>query len=271
MAGRVEGKVVVVTGGGSGIGRAAALMLAREGARVAVADIAEEKGRQVCEGIAGQGGEAVFVPVDVRSGQSVEAMVRAVAARWGRIDGLSHNAVDARFINTHDTRLTEMPDETWEYIVGHVLTGTYHCLKYVGRQMVAQKSGSIVLTATTDALIGVAGLDAYTAAKGGVVAVTRSFAAGMAKDGVRVNAICPSFVATEPQLEWLAQPSAQAMMTMLHLLPVARPEDIAPLVVYLLSDESAVLTGAVIPIDSGYMAFKANVELMSAVSWTEKK
>ena len=90
-------------------------------------------------------------------------------------------------------------------MVDVVLTGTFHCCKHVGRQMLAQGSGSIILTATVDALIGCAGLDAYTAAKGGVVALTRSFAAGMARDGVRVNAICPGFVSSEPQLAWLAQ------------------------------------------------------------------
>src|SRR6185312_9709531 len=107
-----------------------------------------------------------------------------------------------------------------------VLTGTFHCAKYAGRQMIRQHSGSIILSATVDALIGCAGLDSYTAAKGGVVALTRSYAAGLAPDGVRVNAICPGFVATEPQLAWLEAPGAQAAMRALHLLPVARPEQI---------------------------------------------
>jgi NAD(P)-dependent dehydrogenase (short-subunit alcohol dehydrogenase family) len=131
--------------------------------------------------------------------------------------------------------------------------------------MLAQRAGSIILTATVDALIGCAGLDAYTAAKGGVVALTRSFASGMAKDGVRVNAICPGFVATEPQLDWLQDPAARATMEAIHLLPVAQPEQIAPFAVYLASDESAVVTGGVFPIDSGFMAFKANLDVMGAL------
>ena len=110
-----------------------------------------------------------------------------------------------------------------------------------------------------------AGLDAYTAAKGGVVALTRSFAAGIARDGVRVNAICPSFVSSEPQREWLADDASRASVEALHLLPIPTPEQVAPMVVYLAGDESAALTGAVLPIDSGYMAFKANLDIVGAM------
>lgn len=97
------------------------------------------------------------------------------------------------------------------------------------------------------------------------VVLTRSFAAGMAPDGVRVNAICPSFVSSEPQREWMANPESAATIDALHLLPVATPEQIAPLAVYLASDESAVVTGTVLPIDSGYMAFKARLDVMGAM------
>lgn len=266
MSGRVEGKVAIVTGGGSGIGRAGATILAAEGAKVVVADVSEEKGLRVCQAITRKGQEAVFIPVDVRSVESVKALVEKTASRYGRIDVLYHNAVDVRFVNEQDRRLTELPEETWNRMIELVLTGTFHCCKYIGLQMLAQRSGSIILTATVDALVGCAGLDAYTAAKGGVVAMTRSFAAGMGKEGVRVNAICPGFVTTEPQLEWFKNPKAQGMMEMLHLLPVASPEQIAPFALYLASDESSAVTGGIFPIDSGYMAFKANLDVMSAVS-----
>ena len=131
--------------------------------------------------------------------------------------------------------------------------------------MLARRAGSIILTATADALVGCAGLDAYTAAKGGVVAMTRSMAAGLSPDGVRVNAICPGFVTTEPQLEWMRDPARAAALDPLHLLPVATPEQIAPLAVYLASDESAVATGGIYPIDSGYLAFKARIDVMGAM------
>jgi NAD(P)-dependent dehydrogenase (short-subunit alcohol dehydrogenase family) len=266
LANRVEGKVAVITGGGSGMGRAGAALLAREGAKVVIADINESAGARVAQSIVSAGGEATSVPADVRSVDSVNALVSKALNHYGRIDVLYHNAVDVRFVNEQDRRLTELPEETWDRMIELVLTGTYRCCKYVGQQMIKQHSGSIILTATVDALVGCAGLDAYTAAKGGVVSLTRSFAAGMAKDGVRVNAICPGFVATEPQLEWLRKPGAQESMRSLHLLPIAEPEQIAPFVIYLASDESAVVTGSIFPIDSGYMAFKANVDIMGLVS-----
>jgi NAD(P)-dependent dehydrogenase (short-subunit alcohol dehydrogenase family) len=247
------------------MGRAGAALLAREGARVVIGDINERAGSRVAQGILTAGGEAICVPVDVRSVESVKALVETTVERYGRIDVLYHNAVDVRFVNEQDRRLTELPEETWDRMIELVLTGTFRCCKYVGQQMIKQRAGSIILTATVDALTGCAGLDAYTAAKGGVVSLTRSFAAGMAKDGVRVNAICPGFVATEPQLEWLRKPGAQESMSSLHLLPIAEPEQIAPFVVYLASDESTVVTGGIFPIDSGYMAFKAQVDIMGLV------
>lgn len=266
MSRRVEGKVAIVTGGGSGMGRAGAVRLAAEGAKVVVADINRASGERVCRSIEESGNTAVFVPVDVCSSESVQALAEATLKEFGRVDILYQNAVDVRFVNEQDRRLTELPEETWQRMIDLVLTGTYRCCKYIGQHMVAQKSGSIILTATVDALIGCAGLDAYTAAKGGVVSLTRSLAAGLAKDGVRVNAVCPGFVLTEPQTEWIKQPNAQAMMSTLHLLPVATPEQISPFIVYLASDESAIVTGGIFPIDSGYMAFKANVDLMGAAS-----
>jgi NAD(P)-dependent dehydrogenase (short-subunit alcohol dehydrogenase family) len=146
-----------------------------------------------------------------------------------------------------------------------VLTGTFRVVKYAGRQMLTQGSGSIILSSTVDALVGCAGLDSYTAAKGGVTALTRSLAAGLAPDGIRVNAIAPSFVSTEPQKVWLEDDASRATIEQLHLLEIPTPEEIAPLVVYLASDESRRMTGTVIPLDSGYMAFKARLDVMGAM------
>ena len=265
MANRLEGKVAVVTGAGSGIGRAGATAMAAEGARVVIAEIDPERGERVAAQITADGGEAVADLVDVTDAAAVEALVARTVERWGSLDTLFHCAVDVPFVNNEDGRITELPDEVWQRMLDLVLTGTFNCAKHAGRRMIEQGSGSIILTATTDALIGCAGLDAYTAAKGGVVALTRSFAAGIARDGVRVNAICPSFVSSEPQQEWLVNEDSARAVDALHLLPVPSPEEIAPLVVYLASDEAAAMTGAVIPIDSGYMAFKANLDIVGAM------
>lgn len=265
MSERLEGKVVAVTGGGSGIGRAGAVACAAEGARVLVTDVDGERAELIAASIREQGGEATAATVDVTDDDQVEAMVAGAVSRWGALDGLFHCAVDVAFVNNRDARLTELDDEVWERMLELVLTGTYRCCKRAGRQMIAQGGGSIVLTATTDALIGCAGLDAYTAAKGGVVALTRSFAAGIARDGVRVNSICPSFVSSEPQQRWLADDDSKRAVDALHLLPIPSPEEIAPLAVYLLGAESGAMTGTVLPIDSGYMAFKANLDMVGAM------
>jgi NAD(P)-dependent dehydrogenase (short-subunit alcohol dehydrogenase family) len=262
---RLDGKVAIVTGGASGMGRAGAQAFAREGAKVVVADIAADRAAAVVAGIEAEGGTAAAMACDVASSEQVQRLVADTVARFGPLDVLYHCAADIRFINNQDRRLTELDEAVWDRMIAVHLTGTFLLCKYAGRAMLEHGRGSIVLTATTDALIGCAGLDSYTAAKGGVVSMTRSLAAGLGRDNIRVNAICPGFVATESQMEWMADPARAAALDPLHLLPVATPEQIAPFAVYLASDESAVVTGGVYPIDSGYMAFKANVDVMGAM------
>jgi NAD(P)-dependent dehydrogenase (short-subunit alcohol dehydrogenase family) len=262
VSGRLEGKAALVVGGGSGMGRAGAVAMASEGARVAVADINLERAEAVAQSC---GGTAVAVAVDVCDTASVERMVAATVERFGRLDAVYHCAVDVPFVNTQDRRLTELDEDVWARMIDLVLTGTFRVVKYAGRQMLTQGSGSIILSSTVDALVGCAGLDSYTAAKGGVTALTRSLAAGLAPDGIRVNAIAPSFVSTEPQKVWLEDDASRATIEQLHLLEIPTPEEIAPLVVYLASDESRRMTGTVIPLDSGYMAFKARLDVMGAM------
>jgi len=262
--GRLEGKVAVVVGGGSGMGRAGAVAMAAEGAAVAVADIAPERAEAVAASIA-VNADTAAMEVDVTSPESVERLVAATVSRFGRLDVLYHCAADVPYVNTRDRRLTELDDEVWQRIIDVHLTGTFLVLKHAGRQMISQGSGSIIVSSTVDALVGCAGLDAYTAAKGGVTSLVRSFAAGVGSDGVRVNAIAPSFVSTEPQMVWLDDPNARATIASLHILPIPTPEQIAPFVVYLASDESSAVTGTVFPVDAGYMAFKARVDVMGTM------
>jgi NAD(P)-dependent dehydrogenase (short-subunit alcohol dehydrogenase family) len=259
---RLQDKVALVVGGGSGMGRAGAAAMAAEGAKVVVADVALERAEAVAASI---GKAATAMHVDVASAPLVERLVADTVERLGRIDVLYHCAADVHFINTQDRRLTELDDAVWARMLDVHLTGTFYVLKHVGRQMVDQGSGSIIVSSTVDALVGCAGLDSYTAAKGGVTSLVRSFAAGVGRDGVRVNAIAPSFVSTEPQRVWLDDERALAAIQSLHILPVPTPEQIAPFVVYLASDESAAVTGTVFPVDAGYMAFKAQVDVMGTM------
>jgi NAD(P)-dependent dehydrogenase (short-subunit alcohol dehydrogenase family) len=257
---RLDGKVALVVGGGSGMGRAGAAAMAAEGATVVVSDIALDRAEAVATAI---GGTAMHV--DVASAATVEQLVLDVVAAHGRLDVVYHCAADVHFVNTKDNRLTELEDDVWQRMIDIHLTGTFSVLKHAGRQMIAQRSGSIIVSSTVDALVGCAGLDSYTAAKGGVTSMVRSFAAGIGRDGVRVNAIAPSFVSTEPQMVWLDDDRARTTIESLHILPIPTPEQIAPFVVFLASDESAAVTGTVFPVDAGYMAFKAQVDVMGTM------
>jgi NAD(P)-dependent dehydrogenase (short-subunit alcohol dehydrogenase family) len=262
MAGRLENKVALVVGGGSGMGRTGAAAMASEGAQVVVSDISLERADAVASSI---GDAAVAMHIDVTSPELVQRVIRDTVERYGRVDALYHCAADVQLVNTQDKRLTELEDDVWNRVIDIHLTGTFHVLKHTGRQMLAQRSGSIIVSSTVDALVGCAGLDSYTAAKGGVTSLVRSFAAGVGRDGVRVNAIAPSFVSTESQRVWLDDERARATIQSLHILPVPTPEQIAPFVVYLASDESTAVTGTVFPIDAGYMAFKAQVDVMGTM------
>lgn len=263
--GLLDRKSAIVTGAGSGIGRAGARLMAKEGSAVVVADINEAAGRAVVAEISGSGGTALFQPVDVRDTDSVQELVRVAVARFGRIDALFHNAVDVALVNRQDNRATELPEAVWHAIIDLVLTGTFLCAKYVGGQMLAQRSGSIILTATVDALIAQAGVDAYTAAKGGVVALTRSLAAGLSPEGVRVNAICPGFVETPHQAGFLGVAEERAKIRALHLMDILQPEDIAEFAVFLASDKARLMTGGIHPVDAGYSAFKGLMSLKDTI------
>ena len=263
--GRLQGKVALVVGGGSGMGRAGAVAMAAEGASVAVSDIVRERAEAVSTSITAEGGTAVAMHVDVTSAELVQRVVAETVSRFGRLDALYHCAADVHFVNTSDKRLTELEDDVWQRMIDIHLTGTFLVLKHAGRQMIDQGSGSIIVSSTVDALVGCAGLDSYTAAKGGVTSMIRSFAAGVGADGVRVNAVAPSFVSTEPQMVWLDDPNARTTIESLHILGIPTPEQIAPFVVYLASDESAAVTGTVFPVDAGYMAFKARVDVMGTM------
>ena len=253
---RLAGKVAIITGAASGIGRAAALLFATEGAKVVIADVDEERGRAV-EGEIGD--EALFVRTDVADGAQVRALVQAAVRRFGRLTTLYNNAAPVELVNTEDRSVTDLPEEVFDRLIAVILRGTYLCSKYAIPEIVRAGGGSVINTSTVDAIVGQGGYDAYAAAKGGVLSLTRAMAVGYARHGVRVNAILPGFVRTPATEPWLARDTSRRVMESLHLTRIGEPEDIARFALYLASDESEYVTGGWHAIDGGFSAFKTTV------------
>jgi NAD(P)-dependent dehydrogenase (short-subunit alcohol dehydrogenase family) len=245
---RLQGKVALITGGGSGIGRAAALLFAREGAKVVIAEIVREAGEATAAAIREAGGEARFVPTDVAKPEQVEAAVRAALDAFGGLHILYNNAGGA---TPRDGRVTEMDlDEFWRTI-GVDLFGTFLGCRFAIPVMAARGGGSIINTTSIRAMIGTAGADAYTSAKGGVRALTRALALQWAPHRIRVNAIAPGVILTE-RVKALLRPDDPIFRK--SLLGASDPEDVAQMALYLASDESRRVSGAVLPMDSGASA-----------------
>lgn len=247
-------RVALVTGSGSGIGRASALAFARDGSRVVVADVDAVEGERTVELIREGGGEAVFIRADVSCPDDVSALVDAAIAAYGRLD-YAHNNAGAR----HAAAMTPTADcslEEWERILTVNLTGTWLCMKYEIAAMLRQGSGSIVNTASIHGLVGVRGNPAYVASKHGIVGLTRSAALEYARAGIRINAVCPSWTLT-PTIEarLAAQPPVEAQIrAQVPLGRLASPSEVAAAVLWLSSDAASFITGVALPIDGGWVA-----------------
>ena len=252
MPGLVQGKIALVTGGGSGIGRATALKLAKEGAKVIIADYVPEGGERTVRMIEEAGGEASFVAADVSVTKQVEAMVAKTIASYGRIDCAFNNAgIEGRMANT-----VECTEETWDRTIAINLKGVWLCMKYEIPQMLKQGGGTIVNTASIAGLVGFEGLPAYNASKGGVVQLTRTAALEFATKNIRVNCVCPGVIRT-PMVERLLDNRSFTEEQLNAGEPVGRmgkPEEIAEGVLLLLSDASSFVTGHPLAIDGAWVA-----------------
>ena len=251
MSERLANKVVVITGAAQGIGRGCAEMVAREGGRVVVADVLEEAGRAAVEGIRGAGGEATFVHTNVREEDSCAALMKATVRTYGRVDALVNNVG-----GFPRGTLEETTTEFWESVLSLNLRGAFYCCKYATPHLRAAGGGSIVNIGSIHGVQGAANLVAYSAAKGGLLTMTRTLAGALAKDRIRVNYVIPGWVLTDTEIA--LQASLGRDLEELHRigaeLPLGRhqtPEDTAYAVVYLTSDESTQVTAALLNVDAG--------------------
>jgi len=260
MAGRFAGKVVLITGAGSGIGAATAERFAAEGAQVAVVDIDEDAARRVVEDLRRRGGSATAVRADVADPIDAETMIRSTVATFGRLDVLHNNATSGTI-----GLVADMAVDEWTRVLGVNLTAVFLATKFALPVMIAQGGGVIVNMSSDAGLMAEHGLAAYGAAKAGVISLTRSVAIEYARHNIRANCISPGAVLTPPTQAFIAAvDGVEARMIKAH--PIGRlgkPQEIAGVVAFLASDDASFITGACYVVDGGSMATKS-VNLLGA-------
>ena len=263
---RLENKVVLITGGGSGIGRASAHLFSSEGASVAIAELDTERGDAVAEAVRSNGGAAIAVGTDVTEPDSVEAAVQACVEAFGRIDVLVNCAGGSI---AADKPVTDVDLDVWDHTMGLDVKGPFLCCRYAIPHMVAAGGGSIVNFTSVVALRGAFPMHVYTSAKGAIISFTQALAGRYWKNNIRANAIAPGLILSERILERSGLDPSQSAETQLeaaqaanrhifdqqHPFSVGTPDDIANVALFLASDESRMVNGAVIPAEGGLAAY----------------
>jgi NAD(P)-dependent dehydrogenase (short-subunit alcohol dehydrogenase family) len=252
MAIELGGKVAVVTGGTSGIGRETAVLFAKAGAKVVVAGRREPEGEETVAKIRGEGAEALFVKTDVSTASDVEALIQRAVTEYGHLDIAFNNAgIEGAF-----GPIIRQSEEEFDQTISINLKGVWLCLKYEIRQMLKQSTGgAIVNMASVLGLVGSAGVSAYSASKHGVIGLTKTAALENAKAGIRVNAVCPAFVETPMSDRTLRLPSVHKYVVSCH--PIGRlgkPMEVAEAVVWMCSEHASFMTGQSLVLDGGFLA-----------------
>ncbi len=252
MASELEGKVGLVTGGTSGIGRETAVLFAKAGAKVVVAGRREVQGNETIEMVRAAGGDALFVKSDVSKSVEVETLIQKVVERFGRLDIAFNNAG----IEGVQAPIVRQSEEDWDRTIAINLKGVWLCLKYEIRQMLKQGGGgAIVNMASTIGLIGTAGVAAYSASKHGVIGLTKTAALENAKSGIRINAVCPGFTETPMADRIFRAPAVRKYVVDCHPIGrFGRSVEIAEAVVWMCSDRASFMTGQSLVLDGGFLA-----------------
>jgi len=249
---RFEGKVALVTGGGSGIGRAISLAFAREGARVVVADVDLTTGEETARGIAEAGAEAIFLQADVSKGEQVKGMIDKAVTTYGQLDYACNNAGVAGTM----APLAECTEESWDRTILVNLKSVWLCMKCEITQMLKQGGGAIVNTSSVAGLVGLQGWSPYVASKHGVIGLTKSAALEYSRAGIRINAVCPSIIQTD-MAQCFTGGNERVEKYILGQQPLSRmgtPEEVAGAVLWLCSDEASFVTGHALAVDGGLLA-----------------
>jgi NAD(P)-dependent dehydrogenase (short-subunit alcohol dehydrogenase family) len=254
MPGLLERKAALITGAGGGIGRATALAFAREGARVAVADVAIENARETVAQVNAAGGQAISLAGDVTRDADVRAMIDTVVRTYGRLDCAFNNAGIAGWhVDAAGKKTAEWSEEAFDRMIAVNLKGVWLCMRHELPQMQTQGGGAIVNTGSIAGLVGLPTSSAYVAAKHGVLGLTKTAAIEYAKTNIRVNAVCPGYIKT-PMTEETMRRRGEAILAQVPFHRMGTPEEIAEMVVWLCSDRASYVSGACYNVDGGWMA-----------------